>query len=81
MVKALVINTPHVVQLHRTAVVIAEVAIVNGSVMCTDCDLRGLLPLVGRVLRAVGPRVLCRFIQEGIDGARYLAIAPGLLMA
>jgi hypothetical protein len=81
MVEALVVDTLHVVRLHRTAVDVAEVAIVNGSAMCTDCASRRLLPLVGWVLGAVRPRVLCRFIWEGMDGSGYLAIAPGLLMA
>ncbi len=80
-VKALVVNTLHVVRIHLTAVVVAEVAIVNGSMMCADRALRCLLPLVGRVLGAVGPQVLHRFIREGMDGAWYLAVAPGLLMA
>jgi hypothetical protein len=70
-----------VVKLNWTVVIVAEVAIVNGSVMCADRALGGLLPLVGRVLGAVGPQVLCWFIQEGMDGAWYLAIAPGILMA
>ncbi len=69
------------VRLHRAAVVVAEVAIVNGSMMCADCALQGLLPLVGRVLGAVGPQVLCRFVREGMDGAWYLAVALGPLMA
>jgi hypothetical protein len=49
--------------------------------MCADRALLCLLPLVGRVLRAVGPRVLCRFVREGMDVARYLAVALGPLMA
>ncbi len=81
MVEALVIISPSVVQLHQTVVVIAEITIVDSSVMCADRALRGLLPLVGRVLGAVGPRVLCRFVREGMDGARYFAIALGLLIA
>ncbi len=49
--------------------------------MCTDRALQGLPPLVGRVLGAVSPGVLHRFVWEGMDGARYLAVALGLLIA
>ena len=62
-------------------VVVAEVVNFNGSVMCADRALRGLLPLVGRVLGAVGSQVLHRFVWEGMDGARYLAVALEPLMA
>ncbi len=62
-------------------VVVTEVAIVDGSMLCADRALRGLFPLVGRVLGAVGLQVLCRFVQEGMDGARYLALALEPLMA
>jgi hypothetical protein len=37
--------------------------------------------LVGRVLGALCPRVLCRFVQERVNGARYLAIAPAHFVA
>ena len=80
-VKDLVVNSLSVVRLHRTLVVIAEITIVNGSMMCTDRASWGLLPLIGRVLGAVGPRVLCWYVREGMDGARYLAIALRLLIA
>ncbi len=62
-------------------VIVAEVGIVDGSVTCADCALRGLLSLVGRIFGAVGPRVLHRFVKEGMDGAQYLAVALGPLMA
>ncbi len=48
--------------------------------MCADRPLWGLLPLVGWVLGAVSPGVLCRFVREKMDGARYLASALGLLI-
>jgi hypothetical protein len=81
MVKALVVNSLSVVQLHRTAVIIAEMTIVNDSMVCADRTSWGLLPLVSQVLGAVGPQMLHRFVREGKDGARYLAIALGLLIA
>ncbi len=62
-------------------VVIAEVAIVDCHVVCIDRALQGLLLLVGRVLRAVGLQVLCRFVWEGMGGAWYLAVALGLFIA
>ncbi len=81
MVKALVVGSLCAVQLHCTAVIVAEVAIVNCGVVCIHCALQGRLLLVCWFLRAVGPRVLCRFIREGMERAWYLAIAPGLFIA
>jgi hypothetical protein len=81
MVEALLVGSLCVVQLHRIAVIIAEVVIVDCSMVHVDRTLRSLLPLVGRVLGAVGPRVLCRFFQEGVDGARYLPNVLELFIA
>jgi hypothetical protein len=81
MVKALVIGSLSVVCLQWTAVIIAEIAIVNHSVVCINRALQGWLLLVCRILRAVGPRVLCRFVREEVDRARYLTIALGLFIA
>ncbi len=75
------IGSFRVVQLHQTAVVIAMIAIVDCSMVCIDHALRGLLLLVGQILGAVGPQVLRRFVREGVDGARHLAVALGLFKA
>ncbi len=63
-VEALVIGSLREIQFHWTAVVIAEIAIVECSMVCVDCALRGLLPLFGRFLGAVSPRVLYQFVGE-----------------
>ncbi len=81
MVKALVVGSLRVVQLHQTAVVVAEIVIINCGVVCIHHASRGQLLLVGQALGAVGPRVLCCFVQEGVDGARHLAVALGLFTA
>jgi hypothetical protein len=80
-VEDLVVGSLRVVQLHWTAVVAAEIAIINCSMVCINSALWGRLLLVGRVLRAVGPRVLCQFVREGVDRAQHLAIALGLFIA
>ncbi len=77
----MVVGSLRVVRLHRTAVVIAEIAIVNCSMVCVDCASRGLLPLVGQILKAVGQQVLHQFVQEGVDGSQYIAAALGLFIA
>ncbi len=69
------------VQLHWTAVVTAEIAIVDCGVVCIDCALWGQLFLVGQIFGVVGPQVLCRFVQEGVYGARYLVVALGFFIA
>ncbi len=80
-IEAVVVGCLCVVRLHWAAVIIPEVAFVDCCLVCIDHALRGLLLLVGRVLGAVGPQVLCQFGQEGMDGAQYLAIALGLFIA
>ncbi len=81
MVKVLVVSSLHAVRLHYTAVVVAEVAIIDCGVVCVQRALQGPLLLVGRVLGAVGPRVLRQFVWEGVDRAQHLAITPGLFIA
>ncbi len=77
----MVVGSLHVIRLHHTAVIVAEVAIVDCGMVCIHRALQGQLLLVGRVLGVVGPCVLHRFIQEGVDRARYIAVAPGLCIA
>jgi hypothetical protein len=52
-IKAVVVGSLCVVQLHRVVFIIAEVTIVDCRMVCVDCVLRVLLLLVGRVLGAV----------------------------
>ncbi len=81
MVEALVVGSLHAIRLYCTVVIVAEVAIVDCSVVCVHHALRGRLLLIGKVLGAIGPPVPCRFIWEEVDGAQYLVVAPGLFIA
>ncbi len=69
----------HVVRVHCAAVLIAKVAIVHCSVVRVHCASQGRL-LIGWVLLALSPHMPHWFVQEGVDGARFLAIAPLFLV-
>ncbi len=66
---------------HRAAVVIAKIAIVNCGVVCINSAMQGQLLLIGPVLQALSLHMPCWFVRKGVDGARYLALAPRLLIA
>ncbi len=63
------------------AVIITKIAIVDCGVVCIYHSLQEWLLLIGRFLQALIPHVPCRFVREGVDGVRYLAVAPRLLVA
>ncbi len=62
-------NGSHMGGVHPASVIIAEVAIVNGDVVSVHRTSQCWLSLVGQVLRALGPCMLCRFVQERGDRA------------
>ncbi len=66
---------------HPTSVIIDEVAIVDGGKVSINCTLQGWISLVVCIYGALEPRMLCLFVQEGVDGAQYLADAPALFVA
>jgi hypothetical protein len=74
------VSSFHAIGVHRTVVVIAKIAIVNCSVVCVHCALQGWFLVISRVLQALSPCVPCRFVPEGVDGTRYLAVSPRLLV-
>ncbi len=69
------------VGVYHAAAIIAKVAIVNCGVACIHRALQGWLLLIDQVLQALSPLMPCQFVWEGVDGARYLAVAPMILVA
>ncbi len=78
---SIVVNSSRRGRVHPTSVIIAVIAFVDGSMVSIHCTLQGWISLVVCVYGALNPRMLCLFVQEGVDGAQYLAVAPALFVA